>query len=292
MEEKNIIIGSEYEFYSKDLESVIAFVRDTFTDKNDKEREIILRRAADQIAKGHYELKGEEWKPIEGWPNWFVSNYGNVRWAYSPRNMKGYYSSGYRYIELFHDDEETRERKKQRKAIHRLVAEAFIPCENPEGMVVNHKNEVRSDNNVTNLEWLTHAENIRYSKASTSYRIYLYDAEGNIVADYKSVRDAVRRHRPQPSGARIYDCIHHPRKSHQGLYYRKSPDCSEEVVKIAAEKGNRVNAGRRAHQGAVTLDDYNAAYSEIVAEGGHPSQGKIAERLGVTRQTIWRLKNA
>lgn len=49
------------------------------------------------------------------------------------------------------------------RTVHRLVAMTFIP--NPENLKdVNHKNENKLDNRVENLEWMSHGDNMRYSK--------------------------------------------------------------------------------------------------------------------------------
>ena len=52
--------------------------------------------------------------------------------------------------------------KRKCKAIHRMLAEAFIP--NPNNLPeVNHKDANRMNNSLDNLEWVTHGQNIKHS---------------------------------------------------------------------------------------------------------------------------------
>lgn len=54
---------------------------------------------------------------------------------------------------------------KRRFPVHRLVAEAFLGPPPSVRHEVNHKNGVKDDNSVVNLEWVTPSENMRHSVA-------------------------------------------------------------------------------------------------------------------------------
>lgn len=71
--------------------------------------------------------------------------------------------------------------------LHRLVAEAFIGPR-PENYVINHKNGIKDDNRVDNLEWVSRSENSLHA-----YRNGLQKPKkGEEVANSKLTDDAVR----------------------------------------------------------------------------------------------------
>lgn len=57
----------------------------------------------------------------------------------------------------------SKNRKAHRKFVHHLVLEAFVGPR-PKGFEGAHLNGDRKDNRLTNLAWVTHAENTRHRK--------------------------------------------------------------------------------------------------------------------------------
>ena len=105
-------------------------------------------------------LPDEKWKPIKGFPQYYISSFGRVwsdkqnrRFLNTPKD-----GCGYCHARLYIGA------KQYSRLVHRLVAEAFV--DNPNGYKeVNHKDEDKNNNRADNLEWCTRTYNILYGKA-------------------------------------------------------------------------------------------------------------------------------
>ena len=95
----------------------------------------------------------EKWMLIDGYINYYVSNFGRVINMTTKQILKpSITSNGYKSVALY-------SRVKKVFAVHRLVAFAFIDNYEKDRKNVDHKNHNKLDNNVNNLRWATTTEN-------------------------------------------------------------------------------------------------------------------------------------
>jgi hypothetical protein len=116
-------------------------------------------------------LKMEIWKTIEGYEDYQVSNLGNVKSTKKgiERRLKPGLGKGYLKVVLWMNGKPTS------RTVHQLVAESFLN-HTPSGhkLVVDHINDVKTDNRAENLQIVTS-------------RFNAYKTQGNYSSSYKGV---------------------------------------------------------------------------------------------------------
>lgn len=123
----------------------------------------------------------EEWRPVEDYPGYEVSNTGKVRSHWNKTKKKGCWGGyervysdethmlsasddGNGYLKVFMVDKNG---KRHCRKIHRMVAEEFIPRIDGCDTVDHIKSgpDGKLDNSVENLRWLSRRENIQKAYA-------------------------------------------------------------------------------------------------------------------------------
>lgn len=104
-------------------------------------------------------------KEIKDFDGYFATKDGQI---YSERSKKflnlNNTSKGYAKCNLYKKDGSVKNVR-----VHRIIWETFNgPI--PEGYEINHKNEIRNDNRLENLEILTHKENLNYGNRTSKHR--------------------------------------------------------------------------------------------------------------------------
>ena len=158
-------------------------------------------------------------KRREDFPDYLIDENGNVFREKTMRKLKQTLSKGYSYVELYKD------KQPKRCRVHRLVAKAYIP--NPDCLpCINHKDEIKTNNNVGNLEWCTYQYNNTYGKVppvvkaveARKITVIQISKDGEIIAEYESSHEAMRQ-----TGFRqqnISSCCVGKRKTAYGYIWR------------------------------------------------------------------------
>ena len=193
-------------------------------------------------------MEKEVWIDIDGYEGLYqVSSFGRVKRMFIGSNNRGVKEKirrqglcrqGYNRIQLSKDGVSKNVR------VHRLVAEAFIP--NPgKKRTVNHKNGIKTDNRVDNLEWNTYAENLDHAikvlgrktikgrtfpnRVKPIIQVY---PDGSFVK-WRCVRDVCNRF--NFDRAFIIRCCNGKNKSAYGFRWmfasRCNPDSDDDIIK-------------------------------------------------------------
>lgn len=175
----------------------------------------------------------EIWKDIKGYEGLYqVSNLGNVRSVDRVVNYKDGRKRlwkgrilkpkkdryGYLLCDL------CKKSKVKTITIHRLVAETFLP--NPNNLPeINHKDENKDNNCVSNLEFCSHLYNMRFGTAiqrrveKVSKPVLQIDLETNKIIDgYPSANEAARKLKIDQGG--ISYCCRGKYKTYKGFKWQ------------------------------------------------------------------------
>ena len=171
----------------------------------------------------------EIWKDIKGYEGRYqISTLGNVRSLKNNILLVGTKNTQYKTVTLCKDGTCINFHR------HRLVAEAFI--ENPFNKCqVNHIDGNKHNNNIENLEWVTHRENMKhaYENDMRDFKevrpVLQYDLNGKLVKEYETINDAEKE---GFNHSHIIGCCNERRNEHGGYVWVYKEDAARAEKRI------------------------------------------------------------
>lgn len=134
-----------------------------------------------------------QWKAIDTNSEYEVSDTGLIRKIHIMKLFTD--RDGYQRLNL------TENGKKRQTSVHRLVLHAFDPRDNQNQLEVHHRDGNPANNNLENLQWVTHEENIKYIspeklKSSTQFiarPVVQMTLDGQEIAIFSSAYEAYKK---------------------------------------------------------------------------------------------------
>ena len=172
-------------------------------------------------------MKKEIWKDKKDYEGHYqVSNFGRVKSIKFGKEiiLKQKIKDGYYYVGL------SKNGIQKMYLVHRLVAEAFLP--NPDNLPqVNHKDENKLNNVVSNLEWCSAQYNNTYgtriervaekNKKNTNGKlskpVLQYTLDGEFVREWPSAMECGRN---GYNNGHVAACCRGEQKTHKGFIWR------------------------------------------------------------------------
>ena len=132
-----------------------------------------------------------EWKKFRDF-DYLVSDDGLVKRIKTGKIIKQHENYGYKIVCLSNNG------KHYYFRVHRIIGELFLPIT---GKVINHKNGIRNDNRLENLEWCTQSYNVKHSYdilnrtriKSDVNSVYMYDTDYTFIKEYKSLSECSKK---------------------------------------------------------------------------------------------------
>ena len=161
----------------------------------------------------------ETFVKIDGFEKYEVSNLGKVRNIKSGRILKPYLTKKGYLMHLLYENN-----KQNHLLLHRIIATAFIdnPEEKPQ---VNHIDENKLNNDLSNLEWCTVRENNIHGTRTKrvaekcSKKVIQLDLNDNVLNEFESMTQAEQE--TGVSRRSIGRCCNGKLKSSRGFKWRK-----------------------------------------------------------------------